>query len=436
MNRPTAVTWSPAPSATAPTAGSVTFVHSYNKVNQRIGQTVTDNTWLNYPAASASTVSYIANALNQYTAVGAVTPTYDGNGNLTSDGTFTFGYDSENRLTSASGAGNAASYIFDPQGRRKTKTVNGATTVFVTDASNREVLEYDGVNGAILRWYAYGLGPNDVLGQMNVGAGTRATLVPDILGSIVGSVDSGSGALSKVSYLPFGKSASTGPFGFTGQRIDMETGGLYYFRARHYSPAWGWFLQVDPIGYRSDGNLYAYVGNDPLNGTDPLGFYTLQIGFAASWNLPLGAASPVGFGIAIDTSGHIGAYGYLGLAANLGASVNAGASVQVSNAKTISDLQGPLLNASAHGGAGFGGSVDYFRGPSDNGQVSGAGVTIGAALGAAVAAGATNTWLLAPFGDGSTPTAASAGGVLSNPMPNSFAGSTLLDSNRFSAPSK
>ena len=58
-------------------------------------------------------MSYTANALNQYTAVGAVTPSYDGNGNLTFDGTFTFGYDAENRLVSASGGGNTASYAFD-----------------------------------------------------------------------------------------------------------------------------------------------------------------------------------------------------------------------------------------------------------------------------------------------------------------------------------
>src|SRR5207245_10645342 len=127
-------------------SSSVTFGHGYNKANQRIGQTATDNSWLNYPAASPSTVSYTADALNRYTAVGAVSPTYDGNSNLTFDGTFNFGYDAENRLTSASGAGNTATYTFDPQGRRKTKTVNGTTTVFVTDAGNREVLDYDGAS--------------------------------------------------------------------------------------------------------------------------------------------------------------------------------------------------------------------------------------------------------------------------------------------------
>ena len=39
---------------------------------------MSDNSWLNYPAVTPSTVSYTADALNRYTAVGAVTPSYDG----------------------------------------------------------------------------------------------------------------------------------------------------------------------------------------------------------------------------------------------------------------------------------------------------------------------------------------------------------------------
>ena len=57
-----------------------------------------DTSWSSIPASPKS-VSYTANALNQYTAVGAVTPTYDGNGNLTFDGTFTYRNDVKARLT-------------------------------------------------------------------------------------------------------------------------------------------------------------------------------------------------------------------------------------------------------------------------------------------------------------------------------------------------
>jgi hypothetical protein len=56
------------------TNSSVSFAHPFNRANQRIGQSATDNSWINYPAATPATVSYGADALNQYTADGAVTP--------------------------------------------------------------------------------------------------------------------------------------------------------------------------------------------------------------------------------------------------------------------------------------------------------------------------------------------------------------------------
>ncbi|MEI9997341.1 MAG: RHS repeat-associated core domain-containing protein [Rhizomicrobium sp.] len=106
--------------------------------------------------------------------------------------------------------------------------------------------------------------------------------IPDSLGSIVAALDSGTGAaFSAAGYSPYGENTAvtTGSFRYTAQRHDGETAGsasqpsgLYYDRARMYSPALGRFLQTDPAG--PDGsavNLYAYVDNDPLNATDPSG---------------------------------------------------------------------------------------------------------------------------------------------------------------------
>jgi len=56
---------------------------------------------------------------------------------------------------------------------------------------------------------------------------------------------------------------------------------LYHTGARYYDPRLGRFLQPDPIGQAGGVNLYAYVGNDPLNLTDPSGLW----GIFGSWGL-------------------------------------------------------------------------------------------------------------------------------------------------------
>ena len=98
-------------------------------------------------------------------------------------------------------------------------------------------------------------------------------------------VSAGVGVLAINTYDEFGIPASTnvGRFQFSrgsrpsGGRARPETqawlpeAGLFYYKARMYSPTLGRFLQTDPIGYADGLNWYNYVGGDPINSVDPLG---------------------------------------------------------------------------------------------------------------------------------------------------------------------
>src|SRR5262249_6364124 len=60
---------------------------------------------------------------------------------------------------------------------------------------------------------------------------------------------------------------------YTGREYDNDTK-LQYNRARWYDPAVGGWLSEDPIGFGGgDYNLQRYVGNSPVNGTDPSGLW-------------------------------------------------------------------------------------------------------------------------------------------------------------------
>ena len=64
-------------------------------------------------------------------------------------------------------------------------------------------------------------------------------------------------------------------YGFTGRRYDDETG-LYYFRARYYSPDLGRFISRDPLTFVDGMNMYA--GYFALRGvTDPSGLATVRV---------------------------------------------------------------------------------------------------------------------------------------------------------------
>jgi RHS repeat-associated protein len=108
----------------------------------------------------------------------------------------------------------------------------------------------------------------------------------DGLGSVIAVTSSSGYVVESDTYGPYGETGTLTGNGarFTGRRLDPETG-LYYYRARYYSATLGRFLQTDPIGTRGGINLYAYVGNDPLNLVDPMGTNS-QLGAVASCSEP------------------------------------------------------------------------------------------------------------------------------------------------------
>jgi len=205
---------------------------------------------------------------NQLTQRGATAVTYDSNGNLTSDGMNTYTWDARNQLTSING-GLTASFQYDAFGRRIGKTVNGQTTSYLYDGANvvREL------QGTIPLADLLSGGVDEVFSRAD-GAGARSFLT-DGLGSTVALLDGAGATQASYTYEPFGATTINGVAGgnstaYTGREDDGT--GLYYYRARYYSPTLQRFVSEDPTGFTGgDVNFYAYVFNSPANYTDPSG---------------------------------------------------------------------------------------------------------------------------------------------------------------------
>jgi RHS repeat-associated protein len=270
-------------------AGGFTFSQTflYDRLN-RLSSAQESNHWVrnfDYDAFGNMYVSSSAGSL----ALSSFTPTsaawfdasnrltntalgisFDSPGNLKTIGDYRFGYDAENRQTSATLSGiPTINYQYDGDGRRVQKTQGAQTINYVYDAKGELAAEYRV--------------------QAETSPCTTCYISFDHLGSTRMVTDSLGQALARRDYLPFGEEITgvggrTSQWGatdtitqkFTAKERDQETG-LDYFGARYMSAMQGRFMSPDAFYKDShvddpqSWNEYAYARNNPLRYLDPNG---------------------------------------------------------------------------------------------------------------------------------------------------------------------
>jgi RHS repeat-associated protein len=324
---------------------------------------------------------------------------YDSVGELTSDGTNAYTWNARHELTQIKqGRTVTAAFTYDAFGRRESKSIGTSTTDFLYDGLNPVQEQSSG--GSVTANLLTGLNIDEFFAR--TASGTTSTFLADALGSTIGLVTANGGPIAtSYTYKPFGNTTAGGasnanPFQFTGRENDGN--GLYYYRARYYSPTFQRFISQDPIGMAAGPNFYEYVYDDTPDFGDPTGLITGQIGGAV--NLHWGPLSGVlSIGLAIDGSGNVGFYFEYGGSFGTGGGISASAGVDVgtSNGSSICDLGGLFATGTGTLGAGIGGSATVFAGGSPDGPVLGGDTTYGAGFGAGASVGATNT-IVVPLG--------------------------------------
>ncbi len=246
-----------------PAGNNGALTYTYDAAGNRLARTST------VPAVSPASYGYDAD--NRLTRDG-----YDRNGNTIATSGATYAYDSENRLTSAGGG--AVTFVYDGDGHRVSKSVNGTITEFLVDDQNptghAQVLE-EIVGGAVERVATYGRG---LISQRSAD-GTVRFHHHDGQGSVRLLTDTAAAPTDTYDYEAFGSLLRAGgdtptSYRFRGEEFDA-TLGAYYLRSRYYQPDTGRFLTADTWEGDTTRPLtlhaYAYPSSNPVMLADPTG---------------------------------------------------------------------------------------------------------------------------------------------------------------------
>jgi RHS repeat-associated protein len=197
---------------------------------------------------------------------------------------FTATYDAEDRMTSLeytdSSVVHRTEYRYSGDGFlaviRKFENSSLVDEIRIVRDGLLAVQERDGSNN-VLREYTWGLNlGGGIGGLLNLKQGGQDyAYLYDGKGNVAAVLDGSQAVVAAYRYAPFGKLlAQTGsltqPFGFSTKRYDAQTG-LIYYGHRYYSPTIGRWTTRDPLGEVGGMNLYAFVGNNPVNWVDPWG---------------------------------------------------------------------------------------------------------------------------------------------------------------------
>ena len=298
---------------------------------------------------------------------------YDANGNMTSGAGRSIAWTSFNQVQTVSKGSFSSTFSFGAGHERvKQMTNTGTTTLYVGSLYEKVT------NGSAFEHKHYIFSP---AGRMAVYT-ERSDLTKDVryfhtdgLGSITGVTNEMGAVVKRFAFDAWGKridpgtgsaitGATSGSFsrGFTDHE-QLDDLGLVHMNGRVYDPVLGRFLSADPfvgdVTDSQDYNRYSYLGNNPLGGTDPTGFFSLKdvvkiVAVVVAAYFTAGAALYLSGGITGVAAGATATFGNAlaalagtgGFGVTLGGAIAAGA-----GAGFASGFAGSLLNGGSIGDA-------------------------------------------------------------------------------------